>query len=391
MNKRGIFIALAIVAVIGGWAVFAGHGSQAQTPVAGQALTDVAVAQPVSRELTEVEHFTGSLQAVDQVQLRPRISGYVDTVLFTEGARVKRGQLLYQIDPRPYQAEVDRLSATQSQAKAELSLARSNAARADRLLAQHAIGQADADQQRTAALSAQASLAATTAALAAARLNLDFTRIRAPIDGQVSNAQIQAGNLVTPETVLTSVVSVDPIYAYFEIDEHSWLQISHLLSHQQAHLQVALGLADETGYPHPGRIDFIDNQLQRNSGTIRLRAVFDNADGSYKPGLYARLALRWGQPAARLLIEDRAVGTDQDNQFVYVVDAKQQIQYRRILTGRLVDDLREVRSGLQAGDRVVVNGLQHVQPGQKVHPVPETRAVASLPLAAPARSLATTR
>ena len=391
MNKRGIFIALAIVAVIGGWAVFAGHGSQAQTPVAGQALTDVAVARPVSRELTEVEHFTGSLQAVDQVQLRPRISGYVDTVLFTEGARVKRGQLLYQIDPRPYQAEVDRLSATQSQAKAELSLARSNAARADRLLAQHAIGQADADQQRTAALSAQASLAATTAALAAARLNLDFTRIRAPIDGQVSNAQIQAGNLVTPETVLTSVVSVDPIYAYFEIDEHSWLQISHLLSHQQAHLQVALGLADETGYPHPGRIDFIDNQLQRNSGTIRLRAVFDNADGSYKPGLYARLALRWGQPAARLLIEDRAVGTDQDNQFVYVVDAKQQIQYRRILTGRLVDDLREVRSGLQAGDRVVVNGLQHVQPGQKVHPVPETRAVASLPLAAPARSLATTR
>lgn len=391
MNKRGIFIALAIVAVIGGWAVFAGHGSQAQTPVAGQALTDVAVAQPVSRELTEVEHFTGSLQAVDQVQLRPRISGYVDTVLFTEGARVKRGQLLYQIDPRPYQAEVDRLSATQSQAKAELSLARSNAVRADRLLAQHAIGQADADQQRTAALSAQASLAATTAALAAARLNLDFTRIRAPIDGQVSNAQIQAGNLVTPETVLTSVVSVDPIYAYFEIDEHSWLQISHLLSHQQAHLQVALGLADETGYPHPGRIDFIDNQLQRNSGTIRLRAVFDNADGSYKPGLYARLALRWGRPAARLLIEDRAVGTDQDNQFVYVVDAKQQIQYRRILTGRLVDDLREVRSGLQAGDRVVVNGLQHVQPGQKVHPVPETRAVASLPLAAPARSLATTR
>lgn len=391
MNKRGIFIALAIVAVIGGWAVFAGHASQAQTPVAGQALTDVTVAQPVSRELTEVEHFTGSLQAVDQVQLRPRISGYIDTVLFTEGARVKRGQLLYQIDPRPYQAEVDRLSAVQAQARAELSLARSNAARADRLLAQHAIGQADADQQRTAALSAQASLAATTAALAAARLNLDFTRIRAPIDGQVSNAQIQAGNLVTPETVLTSVVSVDPIYAYFEIDEHSWLQISHLLSRQQAHLQVALGLADETGYPHPGRIDFIDNQLQRNSGTIRLRAVFDNTDGSYKPGLYARLALRWGRPAARLLIEDRAVGTDQDNQFVYVVDAKQQIQYRRILTGRLVDDLREVRSGLQAGDRVVVNGLQHVQPGQKVHPVPETRAVASLPLAAPARSLATTR
>lgn len=391
MNKKGIIAAAALAAIAGGWAALGGHAMHAQTAVAGQAPMDVTVARPVSRALTDVEHFTGSLQAVDQVQLRPRISGYVDTVLFTEGARVKRGQLLYQIDPRPYQAEVDRLSATQSQAKAELSLARSNAARADRLLAQHAIGQADADQQRTAALSAQASLAATTAALAAARLNLDFTRIRAPIDGQVSNAQVQAGNLVTPETVLTSVVSVDPIYAYFEIDEHSWLQISHLLSRQQAHLQVALGLADETGYPHPGRIDFIDNQLQRNTGTIRLRAVFDNTDGSYKPGLYARLALRWGQPASRLLIEDRAVGTDQDNQFVYVVDAQQHIQYRRIQTGRLVDDLREVRSGLQSGDLVVVNGLQHVQPGQKVHPVPETRTVANLPLATPVRSLATTR
>ncbi len=379
MNKRGIFIASAIVAVIGGWAVLAGHGSQAQTPVAGQAPMEVTVAQPVSRELAEVEHFTGSLQAVDHVQLRPRISGYVDAVLFQEGARVKRGQLLYQIDPRPYQAEVDRLTAGAAQAQAELALATSNASRAERLLAQHAIGQADADQQRTAALSARAGLAATRAALAAARLNLDFTQVRSPIDGQVSNAQIQAGNLVTPDTVLTSVVSTDPIYAYFEIDEHSWLQIARLLGQHRDHLQVALGLTDEKGYPHPGRIDFIDNQLQRNTGTIRLRAVFDNADGGYKPGLYARLALRWGEPSPRMLIEDRAVGTDQDNRFVYVVDAKHQIQYRRVQTGRLVDQLREIESGLKPGDVVVVNGLQHVQPGQTVNPVPEAQPLAALP------------
>ncbi|MHC1478674.1 efflux RND transporter periplasmic adaptor subunit [Frateuria aurantia] len=391
MNKRGMIAVAAMAAIAGSWAVLGGHGTHAQTPVAGQAPQEVTVARPLSRPLANIEHFTGSLQAVDQVQLRPRISGYVDAVLFKEGARVQRGQLLYQIDPRPYQAEVDRLSASAAQARAELALAQSNAARAERLLAQHAVGQADADQQRTAALSARATLAATEAALTAARLNLDFTQIRAPIDGQISNAQIQAGNLVTPDTVLTSVVTINPIYAYFDIDEHSWLQISRLLGQHQDHLQVALGLADEAGYPHPGHIDFIDNQLQRNTGTIRLRAVFDNADGSYKPGLYARLALSWGAPEPRLLIEDRAVGTDQDNQFVYVVDGKHQIQYRRIQTGRLVDPLREVLSGLKPGDEVVVNGLQHVQPGQTVTPVAEAPSLATGTGPAASQPLASTR
>ena len=372
-KKRWIPLALAMALVIGSWAVLGQHGeSHAQTNSAPPPPA-VTVAQTLVRTVSDADEFTGRLQAIDTIQLRPRVSGYVDRVLFTEGAMVKKGQLLFQIDPRPYQAEVDRLSANQAQAQAALNLAITNQRRAVMLLAQHAVAQQDADSQDTAEQSARAQLAASTAALASARLNLDFTQVRSPIDGRVSNIRITPGNLVTSSDVLTSVVTVNPVYVYFDVDEQTWLKLDHLRASAaqtggNARIEATMGLADEPGFPHEGRLDFVDNQLHTDSGTMRLRAVFDNHDGVYTPGLYARVQLQSGRARPRLLVDDRAVGTDLGNQFVYVVDSEHKVQYRKVSTGQLFDGLRVIDSGLDAKDVVIVNGLQHVRPGVEVNP-----------------------
>jgi RND family efflux transporter MFP subunit len=307
------------------------------------------------------------------VQVQPRVGGFVESVHFQEGALVHKGDVLFQLDARPYQAEVDRFSANQAQAKAELSLAETNQRRAAMLLAQHAIAQQEADRQATTAQSARAQLGAATAALAAARLNLDFTRVRSPIEGRVSNARVTPGNLVTSSDVLTSVVSVNPVYVYFDVDEQTWLKLDHLRSAagkagRSARIEAAMGLADEPGHPHEGRLDFVDNQLHTGSGTMRLRAVFDNADGLYTPGLYARVQLQSGQARSRVLVDDRAIGTDLGNQFVYVVGKDHKVQYRKVDTGALFHGLRVIESGLGANDVVIVNGLQRVRPGAEVNP-----------------------
>ncbi len=291
----------------------------------------------------------------------------MDSVHFQEGALVRKDQLLFRIDPRPYQAEVDRLSANLSQAKSEQALAQSNAERAQRLLDQHAIAKEEADRQATAAQSAKAQVASTTAALDSAHLNLSFTEVRAPIDGRVSNALVTPGNLVTSNDVLTSVVSVDPIYAYFDVDEHSFLKFDRQRREHGASPQISMALADENGFPHTGRIDFVDNQLRAGSGTIRLRAVFDNADARYTPGLYVRIQLRSDSREPRALVDDRAIGTDLGNKFVYVIDKDRKVEYRRVETGPLLDGLRVVTDGLDAKDVVIVNGLQHVRPGVEVN------------------------
>jgi len=333
----------------------------------------VTVAQALTRKVSDSAEFTGRLQAVDTVQVQPRVDGFVESVRFREGALVHKGDVLFQLDARPYQAEVDRLTANQAQARAALNLAQTNRQRAEKLLAQHAIAQQDADRQATAAQSARAELAAATAALAAARLKLDFTQVRSPIDGRVSNAKVTAGNLVTSSDVLTSVVSVNPVYVYFDVDEHTWLKLDHLRADakqagRSARIEAAMGLADETGYPHEGRLDFVDNQLHSGSGTMRLRAVFDNADGLYTPGLYARVQLQSGQARSRVLVDDRAIGTDLGNQFVYVVDKAHKVQYRKVDTGALFHGLRVIDSGIAPTDLVVVNGLQRVRPGVEVNP-----------------------
>lgn len=377
MKKRWILTALAAAVAVGSWAVLGEHGdSHAQTAGAPPPPA-VTVAQTLVRTVSDADEFTGRLQAVDTVQVHPRVGGYIDSVHFKEGAAVRKGQLLFQIDPRPYQAEVDRLQANLNQARAELTLAESNAQRASKLLEQHAVSREEADRQTTAAQSARSQVAATTAALQAARLNREFTEVRAPIDGRVSNAQITAGNLVTPDNVLTSVVSVNPVYAYFDVDEHSFLKLDKLRREHGSAPQVAMELADEEGFPHAGRIDFVDNQLKVGSGTIRLRAVFDNADANYTPGLYVRLQLRTDSKQPRALIDDRAVGTDLGNKFVYVLDKDQKVSYRKITTGPLLDGLRVVTDGLGANDVVVVNGLQHVRPGMQVNPTKVAMATRS--------------
>ncbi|MEW9571578.1 efflux RND transporter periplasmic adaptor subunit [Rhodanobacter sp. Si-c] len=374
MKKKLILASLVVVAVAGSWALLGEHGgSHAQAAGTGSALPEVTVARALLRPVSNSADFTGRVQAVDSVQVRPRVGGYVESVAFKEGALVHKGDVLFRIDPRPFQAEVDRLTANRTQALAELGLAQANAQRGRRLLDQRATSQEDADRLDTAAQSARATLAAADAALAAAKLNLGFTEVRSPIDGRVSNVRITPGNLVGSSDVLTSVVSVNPVYVYFDVDEHTWLKLDHLRAKatqdgRSPRIEAAMELADESGYPHTGRIDFVDNQLHTDSGTMRLRAVFDNRDSLYTPGLYARIRLQSGQPQPRLLIDDRAVGTDLGNQFVYVVDAQHKVQYRKVSTGALFHGLRVIDSGLQPGDVVVVNGLQRVRPGAEVNP-----------------------
>ncbi|WP_285403805.1 efflux RND transporter periplasmic adaptor subunit [Luteibacter sp. ME-Dv--P-043b] len=368
--KKKILLGSAALAVAVASALWLGGGgapSHAAETAMAMPTPDVTVAQVVLRPVSDASGFTGRIQAVDSIQIRPRVGGYIDSVHFREGATVKKGDLLFTIDPRPYRAETDRLAANLAQARAEAKNAEANTARGAKLVQQHAVSQEEADRLDTAAVSAKAQVASVQAAMDAARLNLSFTEVRAPVDGKVSNAQITAGNLVTPSDTLTSVITVDPMYVYFDVDEQTFLKLDRLRRQDGHAPDVRMGLADETGYPHTGRIDFVDNQVRAGAGTIRLRAVFPNADGAYTAGLFARVELRSGTTQPRALIDDKAVGTDLGNKFVYVLGKDKKVEYRRIATGALVDGLRVVDSGLTADDVVIVNGLQHVRPGMDVN------------------------
>ncbi|HVI54065.1 MAG TPA: efflux RND transporter periplasmic adaptor subunit [Luteibacter sp.] len=369
MKKKLLFgsSALAVAIASALWLSAGSSPIHAAEPAAAMPAPEVTVAQVLLRPVSDANAFTGRIQAVDTIQIKPRVSGYVDSVHFREGATVKKGDLLFTIDPRPYRAETDRLAANLAQARAEAKNADANAARGSKLVQQHAVSQEEADRLDTAAASAKAQVASVQAALDNARLNLSFTEVRAPVDGKVSNAQITAGNLVTPTDTLTSVVTVDPMYVYFDVDEQTFLKLDRLRRANGHAPDVEMGLADETGYPHVGKIDFVDNQIRAGAGTIRLRAVFPNADGAYTAGLFARVELRSGNTEPRALIDDKAVGTDLGNKFVYVVGKDKKVEYRRVSTGALVDGLRVIDSGLNAEDVVVVNGLQRVRPGVEVN------------------------
>jgi RND family efflux transporter MFP subunit len=368
MKKKVLFAATAVAAVAVG-AVLLGESAPESRAQTAPAAPQVTVAAVLLRNVEDTGVYTGRLQAVDTIDVRPRVNGYIDAVTFKEGASVHKGDVLFRIDPRPYQAEVDRLSAQLTQARAEGSQALINAERGRRLLEQNAVAKEESERLDTVAASARASIAASQAALDAARLNLGFTEVRAPIDGKVSNQLVNAGNLVSSGDVLTRVVSVNPIYAYFDVDEQSYLKFDRALRQSGKAPMVAMALADEQNFPHPGKLDFVDNQLNQGSGTIRLRAVFANADGFYTPGLYARIRLRDGSAQSRALIDDAAIGTDLGNKFVYVVGADHKVSYRKVDTGPLYDGLRVITDGLKAGDQVVVNGLQRVQPGAQVQAV----------------------
>ncbi|TDU31814.1 multidrug efflux system membrane fusion protein [Panacagrimonas perspica] len=367
-TRRALLSALPVLAAIAAAATI--HQSQAQPETAAPAPTEVTVAPVIHRPLHEWQEFTGRLQAVNTVEVRPRVAGYVDRVAFPDGARVKKGQLLFVIDPRPFQAETDRLKGELARAESDLDLARANQARAERLIVANAISREEYDRLGAGVSSARGQLDATTAALESARLNREFTEVRAPLDGRVSRALITAGNLVTSQSLLTTLVSDDAVHAYFDADERTYLRYAQLARSGEgdAARGVFMGLVDETGYPHEGRLDFVDNQVDPTTGTIRARAVFANPDGRYTPGLFARIRLVGGENRDTVLIEDRAVGTDLGRKFVLVLGPDNRLASRFIELGPQIDGLRVVREGLGADDVVVVNGLQHVKPGDVVAP-----------------------
>ena len=341
------------------------HTNANQTAAAPPPPT-VSVAEVVSKPLRDFEEFSGRLQPVTTVSVQPRVAGFIDAAQFSEGSRVKKGQVLFRIDPRPFQAEVDRLAAQLKRSHTQSDLAGLNNKRGEQLLSKHVISQQDFDQLKATSVASQDDIGSAAAALEAARLNLEFTQVRSPIDGRVSNMLITPGNLVNTQSVLTTVVSDNPVYAYFDADEQTYLRFAHKAENNT--MPVYMGLVDEQGYPHEGKLNFVDNQVDPRSGTIRARAVFDNADGSFTPGLFARIKLVGGAAHDTILIDERAVGTDLGKKFVLALKKDNTVEYRPVTLGANIDGLRVVNQGLAVGDVIVVNGLQHVRPGATVNP-----------------------
>lgn len=327
---------------------------------------DVAV---VKREtVTDWQIYSGRLAAVERVEVRPLVAGTITDVNIRDGQLVKKGDTLFVIDPRPYQAQVERAKGQVAAAQARAAYTKSDWERAKRLITENAIAKRDYDEKNNAALEASANLKTAEAALDAAKIDLDHTQITAPISGRVSRAEITLGNIVNAGAgsgPLTMLVSVNPIYAEFNADEQTYLKFISRLGNK-GNVPVDLGLADETGYSRRGVIQSVDNELDTTSGTIRMRAQFDNADGTLVPGLYARVKVGGSEPYAALLIDDAAIGTDQDKRFVLVVGKDDHIAYRPVTLGNLQGNDRVITSGLEEGERVVVGGVQRVRPGDKV-------------------------
>jgi multidrug efflux system membrane fusion protein len=332
-------------------------------------------------ELARAEKLTAiqgvSLQELDQLRatVRNARSG-IQSVNFKPGSQVKRGDLLFVIDPRPFQAELARAEATLATTRAQIDLARTELARNEQLLAEQATSKREYDDAAAKVRQLSAQISANQASVEAARLNLAYTRVRAPIDGRAGKAEITVGNLVHGETpnspLLTTVVSSNPVYAAFEADEGAYLKY---ISAARSGLSVAVGLANERGFPHKGRLEFVDNRVDPQSGTVRMRALLDNRDGDFTPGLFARVRLGdSAAPRKAVLVADRAIGTDQNKRFVLVLNEQNKPQYREVRIGRLVEGMRVVESGLNAGEVIVVNGLQRVRPGAPVTPQTVTMA-----------------
>jgi RND family efflux transporter MFP subunit len=335
----------------------------------------VQAAKVVSKPITEFDEFTGRFEAVERVEVRPRVSGYVTATRFAQGHEVKKGDILYVIDARPYQATLKHAQAEVTRARTQAALAESERVRATKLIEKRAISQEEFDARTSGNEQAAANLQAAEAAVESAALDLSFTEVRAPISGLVGRAEITAGNLVAAgQTLLTTVVSIDPIYVSFDGDEQVYLKNvgldlrGELPSSRNAHNPVWAGLADEQGHPHEGVMVFLDNELDPNTGTIHARGLFKNPDRRFTPGMFARVKLVGSGKYDALLINDSAVGTDQSVKFVLRVGAENKIEYAPVKLGPLIDGLRVVREGLKPEDVIVVKGLQQVRPGMPVTP-----------------------
>ncbi|HEX4130870.1 MAG TPA: efflux RND transporter periplasmic adaptor subunit [Pirellulales bacterium] len=379
-------------------ALAAGAGCHKQAPAATDTNQPpvVTVAKPIERVVTDYVDFTGRTDAVASVDVRARVTGYIVQMPFKEGSEVKVGDLLFEIDPRPYQAQYDHSAAVVANNEASLKLAIANNVRARNLArTPNAISQQDLDTYQATEEQARATLADSQAQLETARLNLDWTRVTSPINGQVSRYYLTIGNLVTQDqTLLTTVVALDPIYAYFDIDEGTILRVKKLILagkqstvRESDSIPIYMALQGEHGFPYTGKLNFVNNRIDPTTGTITVRAVFANpilAHGvrQFNAGMFVRVHLPLGQPTQALLVADQAIGTDQSLKFVYTVDEQNKVQYRRVTPGMLESDgLRVVDEGLRPDDRVVIAGLQLIRPGQGVQveevPMPTPAAAGS--------------
>lgn len=366
--------------LLGALAIF----STACGPKAGQQKPQppsVTVAPVERKEIVEWDEFTGRVEPVESVEVRPRVSGYIEKVRFQSGQLVKKGDVLFVIDPRWHQAAFDQRQAEFEQAKAHLENARREAERTPRLLASKAISVEESDARQSRYQEAKAAWLATQAALDSAKLDLQYTQVRAPIEGRVSRALLTEGNYVSGvaggATMLTTIVSVDPVYVYADIDENSLLKFNALASANKVEtdgdgkIPVELQLADESDFPHRGYIESFDNRLDSNTGSILLRAAFANPDGRVVPGLFARIRVPLSERHPALLVEERAIGTDQAQKYVLTLTTTNTVAYQSVKLGPAIDGKRIVRSGLQGTEEIVVNGLQRIRPGMPVVPQQE--------------------
>ncbi len=378
-NKRlvGVAVVLAALAATGGATLLSGrNGSARAETAAAPAALPVSVSVVAPRQTVPWDEFSGRLEAVERVEVRSRVAGAIQEIHFREGALVKQGDLLILIDPSLYAAEVSRAEGQVAAAKARLVLTKSDFERGQQLSDSRTISQRDFDGRVNAYSEAEANLKAAEATLETAKLNLGYTEVRAPVAGRVGKLEITVGNLIAagPGTaVLTTLVSVNPIYASFNADEQVVTRALKTLADEKTpseigRIPVQMGTGTSDGTPYKGQMQLIDNQVDARSGTVRVRAVFDNADGRLMPGQFARLLM--GQPKAEpaLLISERAVGTDQNKKFVMVVSKDNKAEYREVALGVSIDGMRVVTGGLHAGERIVVKGLQRVRPGAVVAP-----------------------
>jgi len=370
-GTRYSIAALGLSALIA--AAIAACSSQAAPGAAAPPAPEVSVAVVLSKPVRQWDDFTGRVSAVETVDLRPRVSGYVERVAYKEGQEVRKGDLLFVIDQRRYRAELDRAQANLARARSEARLALTQDTRAQALLEAKAISREEFETRKAATAQGNAGVNAADAAVASAQLDLQFTQVRSPIDGRAGRAMVTVGNLAQADaTLLTTVVSLDPVHVYFESDEQTYLRYNQLArdgERASANNPVRIGLANEQGYPHQGKLDFTDNQVDSNTGTIRARAVVPNPDRAFTPGLFARVQIEGSAEFKAMLVDDKAVLTDQDRKYVYVLGPENKAVRKDIVLGRMIDGLRVVNSGLAANDKVIVHGVQKVFfPGMPVAP-----------------------
>jgi RND family efflux transporter MFP subunit len=359
-------------------------GPGAQQDAGAMGPPQVIVSPPVRKTVTEWDEYTGRFAAVEEVEVRPRVGGFLDSVNFRDGDMVKQGDLLFVIDPRPFDAQLAAARAGMAEAQSRLTLAERELARARDLRRSQAVSETILDQRSQEREAAQAVVLAAQAQVRQAELNLEFTRVTAPVSGRVGRRLVTPGNLVSggtaESTLLTTIVSLDPIHFYFDADQTAYLRYSRLSrdgtrpSSRDVQNPVTLSLTDETGFPHQGRMDFVDNVIDRSTGTIRGRAIFSNPDLFFTPGQFARIRLQGRGNYGALMLPDSAIGTDQSRRYVLVVGDDGIPQYRPVEVGPIIDGLRVIRTGLTGEERVIVSGIQRVRPGAPVTPVLEPLA-----------------